>query len=104
MKSSNLRPCWIKPNGEVILCINWNDHLHEAAKAFPDTDLPPEGAAVDAGWLKVFRCDDSMCFVGGNLTTSQRREIEKYDLDADDVEDQAIQNRNFWRRQNHCSA
>jgi hypothetical protein len=98
------RPCWIKPDGEMIPCPNWNDHLHVAALVFPDAKQP-EGAAVDAGWLKVFRCDDSYCFLGKPLTTRQRETVEEmFHIAADDVEDEAIQFRRTWTRYGRCRA
>ena len=98
------RPGWIKPDGEFIPCPNWNDHLHTAALVFPDS-AQPEGAAVDAGWLKMYRCDETIMFVGKPLTPKQRRTVEDlFHVAADDAEEEAVSSWRYWQRVHRCSA
>lgn len=98
------RPGWVKPDGEFIQCVNWNDHMHEASKVFSDS-LQPEGDAVDAGWLKMYRCDETIMFVGKPLTPSQRRTIEDlFHIAADDADEEAVSSWRYWQRACRCSA
>ena len=103
--ASYVRPCWIKPDGEIVLCLNWNDHLHTAAAAFPES-VQPEGAAVDAGWLKVFRVGDEPWFVAKSLTRQQREVVEGpcFGLIADEVADDARACFLSWRSMGRCTA
>ena len=92
-----IRPCWIKPDGEVVLCPNWGDHVREAWKAFPEPS-DSEAAAVSRGWLKVYREGGGLQFVGQKFTPAQRNVIEGplFGLIADEVEEEAASARRFW--------
>ena len=99
-----VRSCWIKPDGEELPCPNWNDHLHIASVFFGDSKQGPEGDAVDAGWIKVFRLDDGVEYVGGEFTSAQRDTLHRLRVNVDEAQDTAIANRNYWRRNSRCSA
>lgn len=83
-----LRPCWIKPDGEVILCLNW-DHVFQAGIAFPEATGDVELVAVRAGWFKIFGDGEDMDLLGTGLTSAQRRVIEGWGHDADSFEEKA---------------
>lgn len=107
--STTIRPCWIKPDGTIIPCVNWNDHLHEAMQEFPDATWP-EGAAVDAGWLKVFNCGrfdnaGTASYCGKPLTHRQRDVVEEaFGLIWSEVEESAVDQYRWWRKRGECVA
>ena len=93
-----IRPCWIKPDGEVVLCPNWGDHAREAWKAFPGS-ADSEAVAVSQGWLKAYKQAGEITFVGVRLTAAQRDTIEGplFGLIADEVEEDAVSAWRFWQ-------
>lgn len=91
-RSKRCRPCWIKPCGEIILCPNWNDHLHEAAKEFPDASQP-EGEAMCNGWLKMTGPSGGFLCAGKAFTHRQRKTLaDVFLLDSDEIEEEAMSN------------
>lgn len=90
-----LRPCWIKPDGEMIPCPNWGDHVHYAhAELGDETDEEIETYACRKGWLKVFSLINGIAFVGQKFTRQQREVVERFGHVADDIEEDAI---SYWR-------
>ncbi len=86
---SRWRPCWIKPNGKVVPCPNWGDHMNTAGEEFPESG-DPEEAALRAGWFKAFRLDDAFSFSCKKVTDAQRDTItDLFRGDPDAVTDEA---------------